>query len=211
MSPEFRKPPAKPKPGAAGAKQKVEAMVVTEPRCHVCKSKFRQAIERELIYGTSYQQIADIYGIDRRGVSNHNDKHLRIEDAAMRALVKREAEARQENIEEGLSGAIKRRQYLESALRKAQEALINNEVIVEPKDAVSIIERLEKLDEQTSSAAIDEMRTQFFAFLQAVKEQVPRETWEKINFRTKELVNAAGRSSHALDEGRAIETEIPSS
>jgi hypothetical protein len=118
---------------------------------------------------------------------------------------------RSENIEEGLSGALKRRQYLEQALRKAQEALLNNEVIVEPKDAVAIIERLEKLDEQTSSTAIDEMRTQFFAFLQAVKEVTPREQWERINYRTKELVSAAGQSASALDEGRALEDEVSTS
>jgi hypothetical protein len=144
---------------------------ITEPRCHVCQSKHRKAIERELVLGSPYSKLAEIYEIDRRSISNHNDKHLKVEDAAIRELIRREADSNQENIEEGLSGALKRRQYLEQALRKAQEALLNNEVIVEPKDAVAIIERLEKLDEQTSSSAIDEMRTQFFAFLRSSRKK----------------------------------------
>ncbi len=198
----------KPKPPA----KRQKSHQVTEPRCHVCQSKHRTAIERELVLGTSYKRLGEIYEIDRRSISNHDQQHLRVEDAAIRELVRREAESREEVIEEGVSGAIRRRTYLEQALRAAHEALLNGEVIVEPKDALGVIERLEKLDEHSSAAAVDEIRTQFFAFLQAVKEQVARDQWEKINLRTKELVGASKRSSQALDEGRQLEaeaTEVP--
>ena len=46
----------------------------------------------------------------------------------------------------------------------------------------------EKMDGDLDGAAIDEIRTQFNAFVQAIREVAPPEMWEKILERTKSLL-----------------------
>lgn len=144
----------------------------TEPRCHVCMSKYRHAIERMIAMGTSHTEISRIFGgeIDRRSITNHARKHLAYEEAAIRTIIEQEAQHAEVNAEEGISGVVKRRVYLETALHKALSALQQDDVTVEPKDAVTIIEALNRFDNQTSGAQLDEIKIQFTAFLQAIKE-----------------------------------------
>lgn len=144
----------------------------TEPRCHVCMSTHRKAIERMIALGTGHTEISRIFGgeIDRRSITSHAEKHLNYEEAAIRQIIQRETHAAEENAEEGISGVTKRRVYLETALHKALAALQGEKVVVEPKDAVTIIEALNRFDHQTSGAQVDEIKIQFQAFLQAIRE-----------------------------------------
>lgn len=143
-----------------------------EPRCHVCMSQHRKAIDRLIALGTSFSEISRIFGgeIDRRSIASHSRKHLGYEDAAIRRIIEEEAHAAEENAELGIGGAVMRRTYLNTALHKAFELLVNNRMAVEPRDAVAIIETLNRLDTQTQGAQIDEIKIQFSAFLQAIKE-----------------------------------------
>ena len=166
---------------------------VVEPRCHVCKSKYRKAIDRMIAMGTSYVEISRIFSneedtIDRRSIANHADKHLNYEEAAIRRIVEQEAQEAQQNIEEGIQGALTRRVYLNVGLQKALEALLSGDAMVEPKDAIAIIQLLDKLDNQSEGAALEEMRVQFQAFVQAIRELLPPEKWQEILDRTKEIL-----------------------
>lgn len=161
-----------------------------EPRCHVCNSKYRRAIDRMVALGTNYSEISRFFGgeVDRRSISSHAKKHLNYEDAAIRRIIEREAAEAQEDAEEGIQGALTRRVYLNAALQKALEGLLRGNTSVEPKDAVQIIQLLDKLDSQTEGAAIDELRLQFNAFVQAIREICAPDEWQKILDRTRELL-----------------------
>lgn len=177
------KPPAK----------KDTAPGVVEPRCHVCKSKYRKAIDRMVAMGTSYAEISRIFSteeesVDRRSIANHAEKHLNYEEAAIRRIVEQEAQEASQNIEEGIQGALTRRVYLNVGLQKALEGLLSGESIVEPKDAIAIIQLLDKLDGQSEGAALEEMRVQFQAFVQAIRELLPPDKWQEILDRTKEIL-----------------------
>jgi len=200
---EFKKPNKK-KPEEDNKPVPVtQSITYHEPRCSVCSSQFRKPIDRMIALGTSYSEISRIYdetGIDRRSVSTHAKKHLNYEEAAIRQIIARETEEAQANIEEGVTGAIARRVYIDVAIQKGFESLLNNEVAVEVKDVATLIQLKEKMDTHTEGAAMDEIKTQFNAFMQAIREVAPPEMWEKILSRTKDLLNTAGEISGPKDE-----------
>jgi hypothetical protein len=158
-----------------------------------------------LAMGTSYSELERVFDIDRRSISNHDKNHLNIEDAAIRRIIEDEAIQARESMEDGIRGAVARRVYLESVVKKAQEALLNDETEIEIRDAIAAIEKLDKLDATTSEVQIEEMRTQFHAFMQAVKEIVEEELWDQIRHRTSALLEA--KNATAIDT-TAVEEDV---
>lgn len=171
---------------------------ITEPRCHVCTHKKRKIIDRYLAKGESFSELSRIFGIDRRSISNHYKSHLNLEDAAIAKIIEREAVALDQDFEEGIRGILARRVYLETALKKAQDALLNGDITVEPKDAVAIIEKLDKMEGASSEAAIAQMRIELASYIQAMKEIVPETMWDEVIIRTRDLVR---RSENAGELG----------
>jgi hypothetical protein len=163
--------PSKKKP-ESGADLIVVPEAWTEPRCHVCQSKYRQAIDRMIALGTSFTEISRVFGgeVDRRSISNHAEKHLRYEERAVRRIIEEQAQDLNENAELGISSELKRRAYLETALHKAMEQLLDDKTFIEPRDAIAVIEQLSKADQRTAGAQLDEIKIQFHSFLQALKE-----------------------------------------
>lgn len=200
---EFKKPEKKRSEPDDKPAPITQSITYHEPRCSVCSSQFRKPIDRMIALGTSYSEISRIYeetGIDRRAISTHAKKHLNYEEAAIRQIIARETEEAQANIEEGVSGAIARRIYIDVAIQKGFESLLNNEVPVEVKDVATLIQLKEKMDTHTEGAALDEVKTQFNAFVQSIREIAPPEMWEKILARTKDLLNTTGEISGPKDE-----------
>jgi hypothetical protein len=171
-----------------------------DPRCNVCSSDFAKAIDRMIALGTSYSEISRIFGINRQSIGRHAKNHLNYEEAAIRQIISREAEEAQADIEEGVQGAIARRVYIDVAIQKGFEALLNGDVPVEVKDVATLIQLKEKMDSTHDGAALDEVKTQFNAFVQAIREVAPPEMWEKILGRTKELLQTPGLPSAEKDK-----------
>lgn len=182
-------------------KVKVKTPVLhRDARCNVCSSDFAKAIDRMIALGTSYSEISRIFGINRQSIGRHAKNHLNYEEAAIRQIIARETEEAQANIEEGVQGAIARRVYIDVAIQKGFEALLNNEVPIEVKDVATLIQLKEKMDGDHEGAALDEVKTQFNAFVQAIREVAPPEMWEKILGRTKELLQTPGLPSAEKDK-----------
>lgn len=149
-----------------------------------------------LVAGHSYSEIERQFAfanLPRRSIGKHADNHLGYEEAGIREIIEREALAAQKNFEEGKSRVVTKNAYLEVAMQKAYDALIKDDVLVEPKDAVKVIETLQKLQEQNQAVALDELRVQLQMFIQAVKEVVPKNSWTEIVSRTADLLRASGR------------------
>lgn len=176
---------------------KTDIPVIYEPRCNVCTSPYRNAIEKMLVAGGTFSEIArqfEFAGIERRSISRHKDKHLNYEDAGIRQIIERQAFMARQNFEEGKERVITKQAYLQVALQKAYDQLLENISEIPVKDAVSVIEMLQKMESQKYDVQVDELQVQFNAFLQAVKEIVPKEHWEGVVARTHELLKASGRS-----------------
>ncbi|MDB5280883.1 MAG: hypothetical protein JWR61_5838, partial [Ferruginibacter sp.] len=169
---------------------------IVEPRCKVCQSPQRHLVDQMLVAGLSYKEIERQFAhaqIPRRSIANHKNEHLGYEEAAIREVIEIEAAKAQRNFEEGKTRIVTQAGYLEVAMQKAYDALIRNDVMVEPKDAVKIIELRDKLQNAHQGEALDELRVQFQMFMQSVKELVERDKWESIVGRTADLLRASGR------------------
>lgn len=161
-----------------------------EPRCHVCTSKYRHAIERLIALGTSYSEISRTFGeeIDRRSIGKHAKEHLSYEQAAIREIIEHEAKQVQANHEDGVRGAVMYRSYLSAALKRAWDDLIEGNARIDPAVAIQIIQQMDKFDKESGTAAVEELRLQFNAFMEAVKRVVPREMWEDIAAETQKVM-----------------------
>lgn len=171
---------------------------IYEPRCHVCTSPHRQYIESLLIKGANYVWIelnvpgVDDGKIDRRSVSNHAKKHMAYKDAAVRAILEEEAQIASQNYEEGVRGAITHRGVLEVALRKAYEDIIAGVTTVEARDMIQLINTLQKMDEQREMVAVNELRAQVQAFVEAIRIETDPDTWDRIFKRMKTIMADEG-------------------
>jgi len=167
-----------------------------EPRCKVCTSPYRHAIERMIALNTSFSEIERIFAgedpghpdVPRRSVSKHAKEHLNWENAAIRAIV--EHEARQQNVsaEIGMSGALRRHAYLSAGVQKAWEDLVDGRARIDPAVAIQMIQQLEKMEQATAAAANEELHMQFNAFKSAVQRVVPREMWGEIFEETRRII-----------------------
>lgn len=205
--PEFKKKPKGEKPKQVEPSDQLPQII--ESRCKVCQHPDRRAIDRLIAAGSSYSEVERLFEVDRRSVSNHAHKHLRYEEGAIRRIIEREAERLSENYEQGVQGALARRVYLESALKQAQDSLLNGDVTVEPKDAVNIVGMLEQMDAQTNGIIVDQIRMQFNAILTAINEVIPPELQKKIAKRAKEIAESDGQEAIAIEfEPKVIEAEV---
>ena len=149
---------------------------IFEPRCHVCLHPYRDWIETMLVRGTTYKGLQDRIPpaegydkLDRRGISNHHKKHMDLQDAALRAILEKEADFQNQNYEDGVTDAITKRGVLEVMLRKGYNDLVNDVTTVEARDLIQLAKLLGDMDANQNMVAVDEMRAQVQIFIQAIK------------------------------------------
>jgi hypothetical protein len=189
MTPDFQKSNASSKRNTnGGGKRSLIDTSVTDSRCTVCSHKQRKVIDKFLARGTAYADLERAFGIGAQSIRRHDINHLSLKNSAIRTIIRRETEEGNVNIEEGIAKIIKRKVYLEAALDKALDAILDGDVTVEPRDAVAIIEKLDDFENRTSEAQMIQMKIEFHATMQAIKERVPEEYWDGIAERTRELV-----------------------
>jgi len=159
---------------------------IVEPRCSICKSKWRRTIDQLLVMGVPFSEIARQFeeeGITRRGLSNHKRKHLSVEQAAIRRVIEEKARQIGEDVDSTSRLLLTRRGYMEVALMKSYQSILDGTVVPEPRDIIQMISLMEKMEKDTASVQVDEMMRDFNAFTQAVKEIVGQGSYDKILFR----------------------------
>lgn len=214
--PKFNKPAPPPTHQGQKPSRPTKIPLIVEQKCLVCKSVHRHLVDQMLVAGLSFSEIErqfEFAGLKRRSIANHKDKHLGYEEAAIREVIEREATNAQRNFEEGKSRLITKNAYLEVALQKAYDALIKDMTVVEPKDAVKVIEMLQRMQDSHHDVMIDELRIQFQMFMQSVKELVEREKWESIVGRTADLLRSSGytidfEEEKQIEAGEIVEAEV---
>lgn len=159
-----------------------------EPKCLACTSEYRKLIDKLIALATKYVEIQRITGVPRRSISNHANSHLGYEAAAVREIIQREAQAAEENIEEGMSGVLNRRVVLEVWVQQTFQKLVNGEMELTGKDAMTAIQMLNDFDTRTQGDQLDSYRLQFNAFVQAIRECAGPELWNDIRERTNEIL-----------------------
>jgi hypothetical protein len=155
-------------------------MEISEPRCHVCQSRFRRTIDQLLAVGVPFSEIARQFGdenLSRKSISNHRDKHLNVTDAAVRHVLEERAKQMGEDIENGKKTLLTRRGILEVAIMQGYQSIISGQTPVEPRELASFLTLAEKWDESSSSVEKEELQLQMQAFLDAVHNIVPKVYW----------------------------------
>jgi hypothetical protein len=66
--------------------------------------------------------------------------------------------------------------------------LLSGDVVVEPRDALAIIEKLDKLENEHTDAMVAQMRLELASYIEAMKQIVPSDLWDKVLNRTQELI-----------------------
>lgn len=150
--------------------------IISEPRCHVCQSPYRDFIEQSLIKGHSYSRIArqvpadeDGNQVDRRSISNHLKEHMDLQRAAIREELEEEARALQQNVEEGSQGAKTDRGILKVLVAKGFDDVLNGVSSVEPKDLIAIIKLLNELNSDASNTRAEENEIALRTFVRAIE------------------------------------------
>lgn len=164
---------------------------IVEPRCSVCKSRFRRTIDQLLVMGVPFAEIArqfETEGINRRSLSNHKRRHLSIEQAAIRQVIEEKAKQIGEDVDHTRRSLLTRKGYMEIAMMKSYQGIIDGTIVPEPRDVVHMIALMEKMEKDTTSAQVDEMMRDFNAFTQAVKEVAPPDMYDKILYNFKKIL-----------------------
>lgn len=166
--------------------------------CHVCQHPYRDFIETMLVKGQSYKGISERVSphVDRRSISNHWQKHMDLQDAALRAILEKEAAVQNENYDEGITGAITKRGVLEVALRKGYDDIINGVTTVEARDLIQIAKVLGDMDNNQQAIGLDELRSQVQIFIQAIKNVCDQETQNMIAQEVKKLRTRENIEAH---------------
>lgn len=158
---------------------------IHEPRCSICKSQYRKAIDQMLVAGFSLANVAEYFErigdtFTRQALGRHKNKHLTLHSAAIRRIVEKRAEDIVDSVEEHSEFLASKRAILEVALQKGFENIMSGSAHITPESLLAIMEKLERMEAEEHSHAIDEMMRDFKAFADAVKALVAEEVWPEI-------------------------------
>jgi hypothetical protein len=186
-------------------------MEIVEPRCSVCKCKYRRSIDQLLVMGVPFSEVARQFeeeGIERRSLANHKKRHLNVEQAAIRRVIEEKARQIGEDVDNTKRFLLTRKGYMEVAMMKSFQAIVDGTLTPEPRDVVHMIALMEKMEKDTTLNQVDEMIRDFNAFTQAVKEHVPKDMYDKIldDFKTNLAVEQKIIDTYAIEAPDVIQT-----
>lgn len=166
---------------------------VSDPRCHVCASKHRAQIDREILLGHAYATLARRYqedygddSITRRSVMNHAKKHMTLEDAALREIIEQRYDEDKGNVSEAVGIILGQKSMLQTLMYKGYKSALSGETKIEVKDWLTIVSELKRLIVSESDLETEELKHDFQYFLESVKETVSIDDYEKIAVRFNE-------------------------
>jgi hypothetical protein len=160
---------------------------ISQPRCHVCQSEWRDFIEKAITEGHSYVSIErqippneDGSKVDRRSIANHYKEHMDLERQSIRAQLEEEARILQQSVDEGPMGARTDRGMLKVMAIKGFQDIIKGVTTVEPKDLIAIVKVLNELNTNASTARAEENEIALRTFVRAIQNVCPPELIQKI-------------------------------
>lgn len=172
----------------------IKAFEITSPNCKICNSPNRAQIERCITLGLSIAEICrqfeDSDALTRENVKNHRNRHLAVEKAAIRQIVEQRAKEFNEDVENTTNYLLTRKAYMEAAMLKSYQAIVEDRVTPEPRDIVQMINVMEKWEKENATQMMDEMMRDINALTIAIKEVVPPELYDRILERFEYHVNS---------------------
>lgn len=189
------------------------AKEISEPRCKVCTSVHRRDIDRYLVMGMSCAEIARYYEaigemFTRKSVWTHSKKHLTLHNKAIRNIIEKKAEEALMDVEDTTDLLLTKRAILDIMLQKGYESVLSGISVVEPKDLISVIDKIDKMETEEQSIAVDEMVRDFKAFADAVKTFVSEDSWIQIYERYEQNLKMDKLQPKALRAGSDLPEDV---
>jgi len=200
--------------GGGGATVSFPVEEIIEPRCSICKSRFRRTMDQLLVMGVPFSEISrqfETEGVTRRALSNHKRKHLSVEQAAIRQVIEERARQIGEDVDNTRKHLLTRKGYMEVAMMKSYQAILDGTLTPEPRDIVQMIALMEKMEKDTSASQVDEMMREFNAFTQAVKEVVPADLYDRVLYNFKKILEQERVLVDAFLDNPQIVQTLPTS
>lgn len=200
--------------GSGGGTIALPVEEIVEPRCHICKSRFRRTMDQLLVMGVPFAEISrqfETEGVTRRALSNHKRKHLSVEQAAIRQVIEERARQIGEDVDNTRKHLLTRKGYMEVAMMKSYQAILDGTLTPEPRDIVQMIALMEKMEKDTSASQVDEMMREFNAFTQAVKEVVPADLYDRVLYNFKKILEQERVLVDAFLDNPQIMQTLPTS
>lgn len=161
--------------------------VVSDPRCKICQSPYRNEIDFCLASGWSnaktMQRFNYLMGQEYFNASNfstHNRKHLMIRDEAIREILEESAKQLGMDLDSVKGLITTRRGAVEAVIQQALSNMVRGTSHVEIKDMLQAIQILEKMEQDYAGASVAELERELRIFMEAVKKIVPNAMWRDI-------------------------------
>jgi hypothetical protein len=98
---------------------------------------------------------------------------MSIEDEAIRAIIEYEADLEGKLHDESVNNILTMRSMLDIMARKGFEAVLREDVTVEPRDMIQIVRVKNEMDQSAATAAVEEAKLQVQLMTEAVKIAFP--------------------------------------
>lgn len=196
----FSKRPAASRPGR-----------ITESRCSVCTSEYRNEIERLIVLGMAQAEVIRMMEdrgtkFSTRAMSNHKTKHMTLEDDVARRAIERRARSLSGDIEDLADSLLGTGAVLEVMRMQAYKKVVDDEMVYTPADMLAVLDRIDAIEGKNAEVQIQHMLRDFNALMAAIKDVVDAKDWDRIVARWEVHQE---RMSAGIEEGRkAIEAEV---
>ena len=175
-----------------------DEVAINEPRCKVCASPHREEIDLMLAGGRKQSEVRKHWNqvigeghFTANNISVHARKHLSARDDISRRLSANGASR--------TDIASRAADMDQPGIRAATEAIIHGGLqalhagltVAEPRDVLAASRVLTTMDIEDVSETIKGMERDMKAFMQAVKDCIPKEDWERIFLKYEELLGLA--------------------
>lgn len=176
---------------------------LVEPRCKVCKSPYRREIDQLLATGWSQTMVREHFNemidepsekFNAQNMSVHARKHLTSRDAAVRRIMEARARQLNQDVDDAEKHIVTKMGVLDTLIYSGLGALHSGLSVAEPKDVIAAIAMQEKMEAEWRETALDEVMTDFQAFMDAVKEVVGEDMYADIYNRFEAKLDAKNNS-----------------
>lgn len=168
---------------------------VREPKCHTCNHPARIEIEKRILSGHSYRDVAEHYSetehqvgpetrvfpkLDWTAIWKHvKNKHMPVEMAALHQILQNRSQELSKHYEEETAKIVDGYVFAQQVLRRSQEDLINGALRPTIQDGLAAAKLIKEMDEDSPGGVDAEIWAQAMTrYFEVAREVMPTELWD---------------------------------
>jgi hypothetical protein len=165
---------------------------VVEPRCKVCQSEYREAVDKLKAWGRSGSEITmwlqDVgFSVDKRSVNRHLKNHVSFEAEALAHILRQKIARRQDRVEEDARLLVTRDALAQGLIEGGWKRLVELDGKVPFEQALKAAELQQQWEEKEETVKVEELSRQLDCIVQAIKDVLPAEEWDAVAKRARQI------------------------